>query len=517
MKSHSEISALNRFHDMVLKMRTVMDLERQKKLEDIRESTTPIDHTEKVPESYECSSCGYTHHLLLACATHAKMTHHANSPLLQAESFCPICNRRYKSGGALISHLCTFAPCSMSVCQPELATRYGIIVNWDDGSQTLAEPSLVTLVPEAIARIPSGHATRSQPPGYLPGSGFQCPLCAGCFADFSDYRDHFLEECTLKLPTTFTVDAIALDSSPFDAFNTPSYQITGSNPFQASVGAALEAGGCKPRVFGSFGTLYASPSSDIDYTVDCYLSEAIDVLVADGFEVQRLGGKGNRQHLKVYAKPLTWRERESQVERPEHVDVVPLKLNTGLKKKRILSNASVLLPILPVASRIVKEMARACNALAPGTRAQSSSERHSSQLRHNLMWACGKTTGILDPPSLCRTLSPADIHGYLGDIAEVFDTSSPSAMLEDVIKAWIRYNRRSTRIRPVDICGDTLSNEKNAQLPYPLADRLDLIEDAMESKTSMDLTMPVYKEPEFEEGFFARPLYGVGMDSYMIL
>eukprot|EP00768_Dysnectes_brevis_P006534 gnl/Dysnectes_brevis/5186_a7350_316.p1 GENE.gnl/Dysnectes_brevis/5186_a7350_316~~gnl/Dysnectes_brevis/5186_a7350_316.p1 ORF type:complete len:721 (+),score=197.44 gnl/Dysnectes_brevis/5186_a7350_316:135-2297(+) len=412
------------------------------------------------PASYECPDCDYCHATLSACSLHARSQCHAYDEALDDWCECPVCENEFTSGSALISHL------EMSACDPSrsrlpaLAKEYGIIVNWAEIPQEKPKTPKIKRVAPTQTRVARTHTRPKSPDTRVPVTGFQCPLCAVSFPNFTKYREHFLTTCPRVMPTAFTVQAIPVSTPPFDAYNTPSHVISPPNHFQARVAAVLKARGINPQVFGSFGTLFASPTSDIDYIVDCNLYKAADTLRAAGLHVLRLGGKGKRQHLKVYE----WEPSLSH----EHVDVVPLQHNDGLLKKRIRSNAATLLPVLPAAARIVKRMAQECGGLAPGTRKQKGTERSSSSLRHNLMWAVSKGCSILHPPSLLRTLSPQQIHSYLGLVAEAFDTSSPAALLHQVLERWVRYNRKGA-MPAVDICGAGLDYPLDSSLPSPMA------------------------------------------------
>ncbi|GIQ80569.1 LOW QUALITY PROTEIN: hypothetical protein KIPB_001394 [Kipferlia bialata] len=108
-------------------------------------------------------------------------------------------------------------------------------------------------------------------PGCTPE--FQCP-CGTLFTEWVHYAEH-AAECTethtgcveeVLLPVYHTLPLSDITASTIGRTHT-TQRLPKAHPFHSAVWECLEEGGLDPVIYGSWGTVYASPQSDMDIAV----------------------------------------------------------------------------------------------------------------------------------------------------------------------------------------------------------------------------------------------------------
>ncbi|GCA64048.1 hypothetical protein KIPB_012979, partial [Kipferlia bialata] len=167
-----------------------------------------------------------------------------------------------------------------------------------------------------------------------PSDAYQCP-CGCCCATWETYVGHAVACQKVYLDTRVramsrpVLTHPALRDIPYCEDSPPEY-LPGPDPFHKAVFAALERVWFRPRIFGSYGTVYATPDSDMDICLrECdNLNVAADVLRG----CREVGwmkqiGKGEKRHLKVF-------KAGGKGSACPHVDVVLKWDNRGLHKRQ---------------------------------------------------------------------------------------------------------------------------------------------------------------------------------------
>ncbi|GIQ84954.1 hypothetical protein KIPB_006546 [Kipferlia bialata] len=273
---------------------------------------------------------------------------------------------------------------------------------------------------------------------------FQCP-CGALYPDWTGYAEH-AAECTLT--HTGEVKEVLLPlfhSLPLSditkytiGYDRETQGMGEMHPFHVAVWKCLKEGGLDPVLYGGLGTVFASPSSDMDIAVrsgsfmDIKIQLVCGGLGAHVVDVGRHAESRARRHLKIHSPP--------DMGPPTHVDIVLAADNDGPQKRELFLNYATVLPVLPMVKGLLKTLAHHTRCLAPGTRGQRDTERNASELMHNSMWAVASVCPALHPPSLCGSLSPDVRRSLLSAVASAFDTSSLDTLMRDVMLAWCAYN-----------------------------------------------------------------------------
>ncbi|GIQ84048.1 hypothetical protein KIPB_005476 [Kipferlia bialata] len=248
---------------------------------------------------------------------------------------------------------------------------------------------------------------------------FQCP-CGAFLPTWAEYALHAML-CSDTHSTSVSIQSLPVFQHPplshftehtvgFDRTRLP---LPSTPVFFSNVFWHLQKAGFNPTLYGSYQTVYATQTSDMDIA----LGHGSLRLARTSLQSSRLGtcrilgnpGERNRRHMKVYAPGVG--------RRGHHIDVVSSRDNDGPQKKQILLNLATVLPIMSHLKSVLKTMASATGCLAPGTRGQ-------------------KTRAEL-----------------LAKVEETYDTSSPEALLSGVLLDWCAYNKVSVRgIRDSVVC-----------------------------------------------------------------
>ncbi|GIQ86010.1 hypothetical protein KIPB_007778 [Kipferlia bialata] len=210
--------------------------------------------------------------------------------------------------------------------------------------------------------------------------------------------------------------------------------------FYSNVFYHLQSAGFNPTLYGSYGTVYATETSDMDIAIGRgSLYKAMISLESAGVVgacvIIGSPGERNRRHMKVYAPCVG--------QTGDHIDIVLYRDNDGPQKKQILLNLATVLPVMPHLKSVLKTMASATGCLAPGTRAQKDHERNGTQLIDNAIWAIGTVHTWLNPLNLGGHLPRKTREYLLTRVQMTYDTSSPEALLGGVLMDWCAYNRVS--------------------------------------------------------------------------
>ncbi|GIQ87555.1 hypothetical protein KIPB_009614 [Kipferlia bialata] len=232
----------------------------------------------------------------------------------------------------------------------------------------------------------------------------------------------------------------------------------------------LEHFGFRPTLHGSMYTVYATPASDCDITVEASLPTVMSTLQDRcRYPCMMIGTDPRRRHVKVFLQG-------------DHVDIVCAAENDGVQKRNLLINMAIRYPWLPLVKRMLAAFARECDVPIPmeGLLKHACPARHGSQLFFNLLWSrehthpltpgYGSLHKILTPGHAREEwLRPVVFYNTKTQAPRSDDQVSPLRLTRGMLLRWATYN--TTHLPPPYDVAKT-GTHQDVSLPKAMRERL---------------------------------------------